>query len=38
MLGRDPSRSFADELIAQRRAEARTEEQAEAGRRAVAKR
>jgi hypothetical protein len=38
MLGRDPSRSFADELIAERRAEARPQEQAEAGRRVVAKR
>jgi len=26
MLGRDPSRSFADELIAERRAEARAED------------
>jgi hypothetical protein len=33
MLGRDPRRSYADELIAQRRTEARAEEQAEAGRR-----
>jgi hypothetical protein len=30
LLGRDPSRSFTDELIAERRAAARAETQAEA--------
>jgi hypothetical protein len=29
MLGRDPSRSFVDELIAERRAEARAEDRAD---------
>jgi hypothetical protein len=33
MLGRDPSRSFSDELIAERRAEALAEEREEEARR-----
>lgn len=33
MLGRDPSRSFSDELIAERRAEARAEDREEEARR-----
>jgi hypothetical protein len=38
MLGRDPSRSFSDELIAERRAAARAEEREAAARRHRAKR